>query len=78
VLSRSTSRAISGEPIFNGNVETFRAWLSPEHPVQWAWTQYGNRRDDMRERFANPAYSHVRKFRFDRPHKATRWLATAF
>ncbi len=78
VLSRSTRRAISGEPIFNGNVETFRAWLDPEHPVQWAWTQYGNRRADMHERFASSSYSHVRKFRFDSPGKASRWLATAF
>ncbi|MEO8330381.1 MAG: shikimate kinase, partial [Candidatus Nanopelagicales bacterium] len=43
VLSRSARRAWGSEPIFNDNVERFRDWLDPEHPVQWAWTQYAHR-----------------------------------
>jgi adenylate kinase family enzyme len=77
VLQRSTRRAISGEPIFNDNIETFWAWLDSEHPVQWAWTQYQPRRDDMRQRFADPRYAHVRRVRITDPRSAERWLRCA-
>ena len=77
VLHRSTRRAISSEPIFNDNIETFRAWFDSEHPVQWAWTQYRPRRDDMRHRFADPRYSHVRRVRIADPRTAARWLRCA-
>jgi len=75
VIGRSASRAISGEPIFNENTETFRAWLDPEHPVQWAWTQYRHRRDDMLRRFAEPKYAHLRRVRLTRPAAADLWLS---
>jgi len=74
VLARSARRAFTGEPIFNGNTETFRAWLDPEHPVQWAWTQYEARRADLDRRFADPSYAGLRKVRLTGPFAARRWL----
>ena len=74
VLRRSFDRAWHRRPIFNGNTEGFRDWLDPEHPVQWAWTQYDARRDDMERRFTDPAYAHVRKVRLSGPFAARRWL----
>jgi len=77
VLERSARRAFTGEPIFNGNVESFRDWLDPEHPVQWAWTQYQHRRSDLRARFASPLYADRRKVRLADPSAAVRWLHAA-
>lgn len=77
VLRRSFVRARHGQEIFNGNTETFRDWLDPEHPVQWAWTQYEARRQDLLARFADPAYAHVRKVRLSGPWAARRWLSVA-
>jgi adenylate kinase family enzyme len=74
VLRRSFGRAWKGDEIFNGNTETFSDWLDPEHPVQWAWTKYGARRDDIRARFADPDYAHLRKVRLTGPYDARRWL----
>ena len=75
VLRRSALRALGHEPIFNGNVETFRDWLDPEHPVQWAWTQYAHRRQAMLRRFADPSYAQVRRICIRKPQAADEWLA---
>ena len=75
VLWRSTRRAGFSEFIFNDNVERFRDWLDPEHPVQWAWTQYQWRRDDMTRRFADPKYAHLRRVRISKPRAAGLWLS---
>ena len=76
VLRRSFHRAATRRPMFNGNTETFRRWLDPEHPVQWAWTQYDARRQDMLRRFADPANAHLHRVVFTRPDQARAWLAT--
>ena len=74
VLRRSASRAWTGEPTFNGNTETFRDWLDPEHPVQWAMSQYQSRRVDMWSRFADPAFRPLRRVRLQNPRAADLWL----
>ncbi len=75
VVRRSASRAWSGEPIFNENTETFRAWLDPGHPVQWSWTHYRSRREDMLRRFADPKYAGLRRVRLSKPAAADLWLS---
>ena len=74
VLRRSFARALKRDEIFNGNTESFSDWLDPEHPVQWAWTTYASRRDDMQRRFADPAYVSLRKVSLTGPFAARRWL----
>ncbi len=74
VLRRSFDRAWNGTETFNGNTEGFRAWLDPEHPVQWAWTKYGERRDDILRRFADPRYAGLTTVRLRDPAAACRWL----
>jgi len=44
VLRRSFRRAAWSEPFFNGNTETFRSWLDPEHPIRWAWSTHAGLR----------------------------------
>ncbi len=77
VTRRSLHRAWTHEPMFNGNTETFRSWLDPEHPVQWVWTHYASRRRNLEEMFADPAYVEVTKVRFAHPSTARRWMDVA-
>lgn len=75
VLRRSLRRALLRERTFNGNTEDFRAWLNPEHPIRWAWS--------------NPEFARVRVLaaieerpdltvvRLGSPAEARRWLASA-
>ena len=74
VLRRSYDRAAHGVETFNGNTETFRAWLDPEHPVQWSMRSYAARGRDLRARFEDPAYAHLRRVRLASPRAAARWL----
>ena len=74
VLRRSFDRAFHGTEAFNGNTETFRSWLDPEHPVQWSMRSYASRKRDTRARFEDPAYAHLRKVRLRSPAAADRWL----
>jgi adenylate kinase family enzyme len=77
VLRRSFDRAWHRREVFNGNTEGFRAWLDPEHPVRWAWTEYAARRADLAARFADPAYAHLAKAQLRTPADARRWLDVA-
>lgn len=75
VLGRSTARALGRAPIFNGNVEHFKDWADPTHPVQWAWTQFTPRRSELTARSADDRWSHLRVIRLKTPRAAARWLA---
>ncbi|HWG25619.1 hypothetical protein [Actinospica sp.] len=36
VVRRSVVRAATRRELWNGNRETFRDWLDPDHPIRWA------------------------------------------
>ncbi len=74
VTRRSFARAWTRDPVFNDNVETFRSWLDPEHPVQWVWTHYDSRRRNLELHFADPRFAEITKVRFARPVSAQRWM----
>src|SRR3569833_236566 len=57
VLRRSFRRTVRHEVLFGGNVETWRDWLSREHPAWWAWSQYGARRREVRHRLHDPRFA---------------------
>lgn len=76
VLRRSLARSLGRQPVFNGNVESLRDWLSPEHPVRWAWTSFAERHADLARRGADPAYGHLRVVRLRSPRAARDWLAS--
>ncbi len=74
VLTRSAARALDRRELFNGNTESFRDWLDPEHPVQWSMRAYAARKTDLEDRFADPRYADLHKVRLRRPAAARWWL----
>lgn len=72
VLRRSFVRAAFRRPTFNGNVETFRSWLDPEHPIRWSWSGHA--------RFAERVMTDYRPrpglalVRLRSPRELRRWL----
>lgn len=75
VISRSAARAIDRRELWNGNTESIRDWLDPEHPIRWAWSQHARRRSEYAERLADPRYTHLTVVRLRTPREAARWLA---
>jgi adenylate kinase family enzyme len=64
VVRRSFLRWLEGTELWNGNREPSpRAWLDPEHPVRWSWEHHAERTARYSARFADPAWSHVRRVR---------------
>jgi adenylate kinase family enzyme len=55
VVRRSFARAWSGRELWpgTGNTESFRRWLSPEHPIRWAWSTHAERRARYRAEAAS-------------------------
>lgn len=74
VVTRSTLLALTGEPVFNGNVERFADWVKRDHPVQWSMTRYASFRHEMDARFGDAAHDHIEKVRLRRPAAASWWL----
>ena len=81
VIRRSFSRAITGRELWpgTGNVERFRDWLSPDHPILWAWSTHARRQRDYAVMMAAlPATMTVHHLRIPREADAlVRALAAA-
>ena len=75
VIRRSASRAFINRELWNGNKESIRNWVDPEHPIRWAWTQFDRKRVEYEARFRSPEYAHLQVARFQSPHEADDWLA---
>ena len=43
VIWRSVSRAVTRRELWNGNRERISTWLSPGHPIRWAWSTHAGR-----------------------------------
>ncbi|MCS0605215.1 adenylate kinase [Streptomyces sp. LP11] len=76
VLRRSVRRTVTREDLFGGNRETWRGWLSREHPAWWAWSQHGSRRREIERRVRDPRFAPLDVHRFGHPDDAAAWLAS--
>lgn len=59
VVRRSVVRAATRRELWNGNRETFRGWLDPDHPMRWAWSQHSEWRAKVVDRIAAHPHLHV-------------------
>ncbi len=77
VIRRSLARALDGQELWpgTGNRERFADWLSPEHPIRWAWDTYRRRRAQYEALLAAPEYAHLDVRRLRHPREADRLLA---
>ncbi|MGW3141479.1 adenylate kinase [Streptomyces sp. NPDC001139] len=76
VLRRSLRRTLTREILFGGNRETWRDWLSREHPAWWAWSQHGPRHREVELRVNDPRFAPLRTFRFAHPDDTAAWLTS--
>jgi adenylate kinase family enzyme len=60
-LKRTISRAITKEPMFSGNVETFKqSFLSKDSILLWVITTYNRRKKKYPLLFMKPEYRHLK------------------
>lgn len=73
LVRRSLRRSWTREPVFGGNVETWRGWFSGDHPVWHAARTFGSRRRYLAARtLATP---HLTTVRLRSPAELERWVA---
>jgi adenylate kinase family enzyme len=75
VLRRSLHRTLHRTEVFGGNIETWRSWLSSDHPVWWAMRQVRTRRTYLARRTQSVGAAHLRTVRLVSPGEFERWLA---
>ncbi|MFE3071375.1 adenylate kinase [Streptomyces sp. NPDC059247] len=76
VLRRSLRRSLTREVLFGGNRETWKDWLSREHPARWSWSQHGARRREIGLLVRDPRFAPLDTLRFGRPEDTATWLAS--
>ncbi|MFE2585907.1 adenylate kinase [Streptomyces sp. NPDC059378] len=74
VLRRSLRRSATRESLFGGNRETWRGWLSREHPVRWSWSQHAARHREIGLRTRDPRFAPLRTVRLGHPDETTAWV----
>lgn len=74
VVRRTARRILTREEFLPGYRESPLALLDPTHPVRRAWRLYDERRAELTERTADPAWSHLRVLRFSHPRETASWL----
>lgn len=72
VIGRSVVRAATRRELWNGNRETFRGWLDPDHPMRWAWSQHARWRGRVESRIET--HPEVRVVRLRSRREVRRWL----
>ncbi|MFJ4795010.1 P-loop NTPase family protein [Kitasatospora purpeofusca] len=75
VLRRSVVRAVTRRELWNGNRESFRGWLDPEHPIRWAWARHSAHRRRTLDRLA--AHPGLTVVHLTSARAARTWLRTA-
>lgn len=76
MVRRTVRRVITGEPVCNGNRETFRkSFLSRDSIILWMVTTHGRRRQECDALFATPTPPHQTRLRFRTPWQLAGWLA---
>ncbi|MFF0227292.1 adenylate kinase [Streptomyces sp. NPDC004629] len=75
ILRRSLRRTVTREVVHGGNRETWRDWLTRQHPARWAWSQHRARHREIERRVHDPRFAPLKTHRFGHPAAAADWLA---
>jgi adenylate kinase family enzyme len=75
VMVRSIRRCVTREPLWAGNVETWRkTFFSSDSIIVWSWTTWRKQRKSLPKAMRAKEYAKLRKFRFTSPRQAEAWL----
>ncbi|MQS16960.1 adenylate kinase [Streptomyces kaniharaensis] len=75
VVSRSLLRVLTRRELWNGNRETWRDLVDPDHPMRWAWANYAKKRSSTAERLAQ--HPHLTVVRLVSVRHARDWLLSS-
>ncbi len=75
-VHRSVRRALTREPIFSGNVESWRSLLGPRSLIWWTIRTHRGRRRRWEAWLRRPEAAHLRVFRLRSARDVDRWLAS--
>lgn len=73
ITKRTLSRAITQEPMWHNNRETWRRALSADSMIVWSMQTYNRRKKLIGEALQQPEYAHLQVFRFTTPQEAEGW-----
>jgi adenylate kinase family enzyme len=76
VLRRTLRRLVTREPLWHGNVETWRMLFSHDSIVLWSLRTFARRRRAYGALFADPAYANRARIRLRSRREVNRWLAS--
>ena len=75
LLRRTVRRCLTGEPVCNGNTETWRLVLSRDSIIVWHFRSFAAKRKEVAAMQADPGMPPVISFR--RPRDLAAWIAEA-
>ena len=76
VLRRTLARIVTREPLWHGNVETWRMALSRDSIVLWSLRTFARRRREYAALFADAALADRARIRLRTRGEVNRWLAS--
>ena len=76
VLWRTLHRVVTREPLWHGNVETWRMLLSRDSVVLWSLRTFARRRRTFRAMFADPRHADRARIRLTSRRAVNAWLAS--
>lgn len=76
VVWRTFRRVVTREPLWHGNIETWRMALSRESVVLWSLRTYARRRRQYVAMFADPRYADRTRIRLRSRREVNAWLAS--
>ncbi|WP_159993454.1 adenylate kinase [Roseomonas sp. 18066] len=75
VIRRSILRAVTRQPLWNGNRERWQNFFHASHPIRWAWSQWRGRRVALEAALAAGEFPGLQVTRLRHPREAAAALA---
>lgn len=76
VLRRTLTRVLTREPLWHGNVETWRMAFSRDSIILWSLLTFAHRRLAYTALFADPAYAYRARIHLCSRREVISWLAS--